>query len=238
MKIALIGYGKMGKEIEKIALERNHEIVLKIDINSVNEFTLDNLKNADVAIEFTRPETAFENYKKCFEADLPVISGTTGWLEKKHELEKIVLDQNKTFFYASNFSIGVNIVFKVNELLAKLMNKQTQYFTQITEIHHIHKLDKPSGTAVTLAEQIIEESTNLKSWTLDNYDNYDELPIFSKREGEVPGTHIITYDSEEDSISLIHEAKNRKGFALGAVLAAEFSIDKKGILSMNDLFKL
>jgi len=238
MKIALIGYGKMGKEIEKIAIERNHEIVLKIDINSIDEFTHENLKKADVAIEFSRPETAFENYLKCFEADLPVVSGTTGWLEKMPELEKIVLAQNKTFFYASNFSVGVNIAFKVNELLAKLMNNQSQYFAQITEIHHVHKLDKPSGTAVSFAEQIIANNDALKSWSLDNYDNYEELPIFSKREGEVPGTHIIAYDSEEDSIVLIHEAKNRKGFALGAVFAAEFSIGKKGILSMIDLFKL
>ncbi len=236
MKIALIGYGKMGKEIEKIALERHHEIVLRIDIQNISEFTKENLQKADVAIEFSRPETAFNNYLMCFEAGLPVVSGTTGWLEKWKELEIYVKRKNATFFYASNFSLGVNLTFKVNEFLAKLMNKYSDYNVELTEIHHVHKLDKPSGTAVTLANRIIVEIDRLDNWVIDKEKNTaNHLPILSLREGEVPGTHIVKYESQFDDIQLIHTAKNRKGFALGAVLAAEYSLGKIGMLTMEDL---
>jgi 4-hydroxy-tetrahydrodipicolinate reductase len=238
MKIALIGYGKMGKEIEKIALERGHEIVLKIDISNPEELTIRNLQNADVAIEFTMPSSAVSNYQLCFEAGTPVVSGTTGWLDRRPEVFEKCKNLNGTFFYASNFSLGVNIFFSVNKKLAALMASRNEYKIGITEIHHTQKLDAPSGTAITLAEGIIENIPSKTKWVNHETDNIAELGILSERLGEVPGTHIIKYDSEVDYIEITHCAKSRKGFAFGAVLAAEFSRGKKGILTMNDLLNI
>lgn len=238
MKIALIGYGKMGKEIEKIALSRGHEIVLKIDLNNPDELSLPNLKKADVAIEFTIPDSAINNYKMCFEAGIPVVSGTTGWLKELTTVHELCEKLNATFFYASNFSLGVNIFFAINKKLAGLLSQRSEYKVEMTEIHHTQKLDSPSGTAITLAEGIIENIENKKSWVNKATTNDEELGIISVREGQVPGTHIIKYDSEVDYIEIEHCAKNRIGFALGAVLAAEFSFGKKGVLNMNDLLNI
>jgi 4-hydroxy-tetrahydrodipicolinate reductase len=238
MKIALIGYGKMGKEIEKIALDRGHEIVLKIDITNPEDLTIANLKKADVAIEFTIPASATANYKLCFVAGIPVVSGTTGWLEKLPEVHEQCQTLNGTFFYSSNYSLGVNIFFILNKKLAELMADQKEYSVEMTEIHHTQKLDAPSGTAITLAEGIMENIPEKKAWVNHSTTDAGELGIISEREGQVPGTHIIKYDSEVDYIEITHCAKNRKGLAFGAVLAAEFSVGKKGILTMNDLLKL
>jgi 4-hydroxy-tetrahydrodipicolinate reductase len=230
MKIALIGYGKMGREIEKIALQRGHEIVSIIDLDNQEDFdSTEFLFSAEVAIEFTRPETAFANYQKCFERNIPVVAGTTGWLKHLDEVKKECKKNNQTFFYASNYSIGVNIFFAVNRQLAKIMNQFPQYDVSMEEVHHIHKLDAPSGTAITLAEDVVK---NIGRKSLEN------LPIRSIREGEVPGIHEVIYESDADTISIKHDAKNRTGFALGAVLAAEFTKGKTGFLTMNDLLKL
>ena len=238
MKLALIGYGKMGKEIEKIALDRGHEIVLKIDITNPEDLTITNLHKADVAIEFTTPASATANYKLCFEAGIPVVSGTTGWLEKQAEVHELCKNLNGTFFYTSNFSLGVNIFFALNKKLADLMASHSEYSVGIKEIHHTQKLDAPSGTAITLAEGIIGNIPNKKSWVNRSTGLNDEIGIVSEREGQVPGTHIITYDSEVDYIEITHCAKNRKGLAFGVVLAAEYSLGKKGILSMNNLLNI
>ncbi len=238
MKIALIGYGKMGKEIEKIALDRGHEIVLKIDINNPEDLTPENLKKADVAIEFTIPASAIANYQKCFEAGTPVVSGTTGWLDRQAEVHQLCKASNGTFFHTTNFSLGVNIFFALNKKLAQLMAGHDEYTVEMKEIHHTQKLDAPSGTAITLAEGIFENIPAKKSWVNHPTDNAEELGIISEREGQVPGTHIIKYDSEVDYIEITHCAKNRKGLAFGAVLAAEYSADKKGILTMNDLLNI
>lgn len=238
MKIALIGYGKMGKEIEKIALDHGHEIVLKIDINNPEDLTVTNLQKADVAIEFTIPSSAAANYKLCFEAGIPVVSGTTGWLEQLPAVYQLCKDLNGTFFYTSNYSLGVNIFFALNKRLAELMADHSEYKIEMKEIHHTQKVDAPSGTAITLAEGILENIPEKKSWVNQPTSKADELGIISEREGTVPGTHIINYDSEVDYIEITHCAKSRKGLALGAVLAAEFSFGKKGILSMNDLLNL
>jgi 4-hydroxy-tetrahydrodipicolinate reductase len=238
MKIALIGYGKMGKEIEKIALDRGHEIVLKIDITNPEDLNIENLKKADVAIEFTIPASATANYKLCFEAGIPVVSGTTGWLEKQAEVHQLCKDMNGTFFYSSNYSLGVNIFFALNKKLAELMANHPEYSVEMKEIHHTQKLDAPSGTAITLAEGIIENMPSKKSWVNHTTGLVDEIGIISEREGQVPGTHIINYDSEVDYIEITHCAKNRKGLAFGAVLAAEYSFGKKGILTMNDLLNI
>lgn len=238
MKIALIGYGKMGKEIEKIALERGHEIVLKIDISNPEDLTIRNLQKADAAIEFTIPTLAVSNYQHCFEAGIPVVSGTTGWLDRKEEVFEECRKLNGTFFYASNFSLGVNIFFAANKKLAALMANRNEYKVGMTEIHHTQKLDAPSGTAITLAEGIINEIPAKSKWVNQKTENNDEVEIISERVGEVPGTHIIKYDSEVDYIEITHCAKSRKGFAFGAVLAAEFSYGKKGILTMNDLLNI
>lgn len=238
MKIALIGYGKMGKEIEKIALDRGHEIVLKIDVTNPEDLTIANLQNADVAIEFTVPASATANYKLCFEAGIPVVSGTTGWLEQLPQIKEMCKTLDGTFFYASNFSLGVNIFFALNKKLAELMSSRSEYTVEMKEIHHTQKLDAPSGTAITLAEGILENIPEKKAWVNHSTAKTDELGIISEREGQVPGTHIINYDSEVDYIEITHCAKSRKGFAFGAVLAAEFSFGKKGILSMNDLLNL
>jgi 4-hydroxy-tetrahydrodipicolinate reductase len=234
MKIALLGYGKMGKEIESIALQRNHTIVLKVDEKNASTFSIDELKQADVAIEFSTPHTVITNINKCFEAQVPIVVGTTGWYDQFSETENSCAQKNGTLFYASNFSLGVNLFMKVNSYLAVLMNKYDTYNVEIEEIHHIHKLDKPSGTAITLANQIIEKLDRKTNWSIDSKEP-NVLYIEDKREGEVPGTHIIKYTSEVDDIEIMHKAHNRKGFALGAVVAAEFLKGKKGIFTMKDL---
>ena len=237
MKIALIGYGKMGKTIEQIALNRGHQIVSIVDINNPEEFQSDNFKSADVAIEFTTPATAFDNDMKSFAAGVPVVSGTTGWLDRISEIKEKCEKEGKTFFYASNFSIGVNIFFALNKYLAKIMNNFPSYDISMTETHHIHKLDAPSGTAITLAEGIIENVDRKERWTLETAEQPTDLPIHAIREGEVPGIHEVTYESDVDYISIKHDAKSRAGFALGAVVAAEFTAGKKGFLGMDDMLK-
>lgn len=237
MKIALIGYGKMGREIEKIALSRGHEIVSIIDINNPGDFYSEAFKSADVAIEFTAPSVAVSNYRKCFEVNIPVVAGTTGWLESMPEIKE-ACNNGKTFFYASNYSIGVNIFFELNKKLAKMMNQFAEYNVKMTEIHHIHKLDAPSGTAITLAEGVIENFHRKSKWALKNESNSsEELVIDALREGEVPGYHSIVYESIVDTITITHDAKSRQGFALGAVVAAEFTANKKGFLTMSDMMK-
>ena len=237
MKIALIGYGKMGKTIEQIALNRGHQIVSIVDINNPEEFQSANFKSADVAIEFTTPATAFDNYMKSFAVGVPVVSGTTGWLDRIGEIKEKCEKEGKTFFYASNFSIGVNIFFALNKYLAKIMNNFPSYNISMTETHHIHKLDAPSGTAITLAEGIIENVDRKDRWTLETAEQPTDLPIHAIREGEVPGIHEVTYESDVDYISIKHDAKSRAGFALGAVVAAEFTAGKKGFLGMDDMLK-
>lgn len=237
MKIALIGYGKMGKTIEQIALSRGHQIVSIVDINNPEEFQSVNFKSADVAIEFTTPATAFDNYMKSFAAGVPVVSGTTGWLDRISEIKEKCEKEGKTFFYASNFSIGVNIFFALNKYLAKIMNNFPSYNISMTETHHIHKLDAPSGTAITLAEGILENVDRKERWTLETAEQPTDLPIHAIREGEVPGIHEVTYESDVDYIIIKHDAKSRAGFALGAVVAAEFTAGKKGFLGMDDMLK-
>jgi len=235
MKIALIGYGKMGKEIEQIALSRGHTIALKVDVSNAETYTIDELKQADVAIEFSTPEAAVKNIYKCFDANVPVVVGTTGWLGKLDEVKEKCKILNSTLFYASNYSIGVNLFFKLNEYLAKLMNKYADYNVSMEEIHHIHKLDAPSGTAISLANQIIENVQTKTKWVNHPTNELNDLAILSKRIDEVPGTHTVTYASAVDEINITHIAHNRKGFALGAVIAAEWVANKKGIYGMNDL---
>lgn len=237
MKIALIGYGKMGHEIEKIALERHHQIVLTIDVDNQNDCTVDQLKKAEVAIDFSTPGSAFANILKCFEADLPIVCGTTGWLDKLNEVTEKCKQLNQTFFYASNFSLGVNVFFALNKYLSALMNGIDSYEADMCEIHHIHKLDAPSGTAITLANDIVANVDRLTDWELNQKTSASKIRIQAVRENEVPGTHIITWDSSVDRIQISHEAKSRKGFALGAVLAAEFIYNKKGIYTMSDLLR-
>ena len=234
MKIALLGYGKMGKEIESIALQRGHTIVLKVDENNSTTFTNEDLKKADVAIEFSTPQTVSANIKKCFDAQVPIIVGTTGWYEEFKMIQELCLQKNGALFHATNFSLGVNLFFKLNTYLAELMNKYDSYNVEMEEIHHIHKLDKPSGTAISLANQILEKIERKKQWSIT--DNTPEtLFIKDVREGEIPGTHIIKYTSAVDDIEIMHKSHNRKGFALGALIAAEYIKDKKGIFTMNDL---
>lgn len=237
MKIALIGYGKMGKTIEQIALSRGHQIVSVVDINNPEEIRSDNFKRADVAIEFTTPATALGNYMNSFAAGVPVVSGTTGWLDRIGEVKEMCEKEGKTFFYASNFSIGVNIFFALNKHLAKIMNNFPGYDVKMMETHHIHKLDAPSGTAITLAEGILDTLDRKDRWTLETASQPTDLPIHAIREGEVPGIHEITYESDVDTISIKHDAKSRAGFALGAVVAAEFAAGKKGFLGMEDMLK-
>jgi 4-hydroxy-tetrahydrodipicolinate reductase len=229
MKITLIGYGKMGREIEKAALERGHEIVRTIDVDNPEAFDSPAFLSTDVAIEFTRPESAYANYLKCFERHIPVVAGTTGWTQHLDAVRKACCEQGQTFFYASNYSVGVNLFFALNRRLAQLMNRFTAYDVRMEEIHHIHKLDAPSGTALTLAEDIVAQ--------IDRKTR-DQLTIESKRTGEVPGIHEVIYESEADSIRIRHEAFNRRGFAVGAVMAAEFICGRTGFFTMNDLLKL
>lgn len=233
MKIALLGYGKMGQVIERIALERGHEIVLKKSRNA----TFEGLEMADVAIDFSIPNAALENISTCFENGIPVISGTTGWLEHYPKMVQLCEEKQGGFIYASNFSLGVNIFFELNSYLSKIMSQFTQYSTTIEEIHHTQKLDAPSGTAITLAENIINHS-DYSSWALDEAKNSDELVIKAERIPNVPGTHTVTYQSVVDSIEIKHEAHNREGFALGAVIAAEWILGKKGVYSMKDVLNL
>jgi 4-hydroxy-tetrahydrodipicolinate reductase len=237
MKIALFGYGKMGKEIEQIALQRNHTVVLKIDKENINDITDLQLKQADVAIEFSTPDTVIENIYKCFTAGLPIVAGTTGWYDKFDEIKHICLKSGQSLFYATNFSLGVNLFFKMNEQLAEMMNNFPDYEVSIQEIHHKHKLDKPSGTAITTAQKIVAHHSQKKQWSIDNKLGKN-LFIDVLREDEVPGTHTVFYKSSVDEISITHKAFNRKGFALGAVLAAEFIQNRKGVYTMSDLLSL
>lgn len=233
MKIALLGYGKMGKTIEKIASKRGHEIVLKVDKNDLDY----KLSNADVAVDFSIPTAAFNNIKNCIENNIPVISGTTGWLNKYDEIVDFCKQKNGAFIYASNFSLGVNIFFELNKNLAKMMQNLNQYNITLEEIHHTKKLDAPSGTAITLAEDIINNSAK-QSWALNVTTNPNEIPIVAKRIPDVPGTHIVSYQSEVDTIEIKHTAHSRKGFALGAVIAAEWLVNKKGVYTMKDVLNL
>jgi 4-hydroxy-tetrahydrodipicolinate reductase len=243
MKIALIGYGKMGKTLEAVALRRGHEVVLRVDLDNSDSITASDLSKADVALEFTQPETAFRNIMRCFDARVPVVCGTTGWTSKLDEVKELCTQKGHSFFYASNYSIGVNIFFEINKKLASLMHDQSQYDeVLIHESHHIHKLDAPSGTAITLADQIIDRIGRLKEWksftSQENLTHPDAiLPIFSTREDEVPGTHIVKYFSPVDEIEIIHKALTRQGFAEGAVIAAEFIRGKKGAFGMQDLLR-
>lgn len=238
MKIALIGYGKMGKAIEQIALAQGHEIVLKIHSSNVEEFTKENIQNADVCIEFTNPEAAVDNIKKCINAEVPIVSGSTGWWHHLPNILDICKEKNGTFLYASNFSIGVNIFFKINELVANIMNKYPEYNVSMEEIHHTAKKDAPSGTAISLAEGILKQYIHKKQWVNEITDNQENLSIISKREDPAPGTHIVRYESDIDNIELTHIAHNRMGFARGAILAALYIYDKKGIFTMKDVINL
>ena len=235
MKIALIGYGKMGHAIEEIAKQRGHTVVSIIDIDNQKDFDSQQFLSADVAIEFSQPQSAFANYLKCFERNIPVIAGTTGWLTHFEEIKNRCTKGNHTFFYASNYSIGVNIFFAINKYLSKIMNDFPSYNVRMEEIHHIHKLDSPSGTGITLAEHILENIDRKTQWKEGLEGTDEDLLIHSVREGEVPGIHEIIYESDVDTIRIKHSAKSRKGFAFGAVLAAEFIKGKKGFLSMNDM---
>jgi 4-hydroxy-tetrahydrodipicolinate reductase len=238
MKIALIGYGKMGKAIEELAVLRAHEIVLRISSSNLSAFTKENLVQSDVAIEFTGPHSAESNIKKCIEAGIPVISGSTGWTGKMDEIQEYVSQKNGSFLYASNFSVGVNIFFEINKKLAALMAEQKEYEVILEEIHHTQKKDAPSGTAITLAEQVLEKVKRKKRWINDLSDNPEDLEIISQRIDPTPGTHTVSYSSAVDTISISHTAHNRKGFAAGAVLAAEFIKGKKGFFSMKDVLHL
>lgn len=233
MKILLLGYGKMGTIIDQLARERGHEIVGRI--NSQNRHELASIQ-ADVAIEFSNPEAAFDNIQWCITHGIPVASGTTGWLARKGEIEKLVVERNGTFFYASNFSVGVNIFFKVNEFLAKL-TRQSQFDVSIDEVHHVHKKDSPSGTAITLADGVMKYHTEKKRWVNKDSGDPEELFIHSFRIDQVPGTHTVKYDSAVDTIEIRHIAHSREGFARGAVLVAEWLPTQKGVLSMEDFLK-
>lgn len=236
MNILLLGYGKMGQLIGEIAESRGHQLVGKITIENREELDQLQPENIDVAIEFSQPEAAVENFEWCLNRGIPVVSGTTGWLSEKPRIEKLTTEKNGTFFYASNFSIGVNIFFKVNQFLAKLMNEAGGYQVSIEEIHHTAKKDAPSGTAITLAEGIIQNHQSYQKWNLSDEpsDSEQSLPITSKRIDPAPGTHIIRYQSEIDDIEITHTAHSRQGFALGAVLVAEWLKDRKGVFSMDD----
>ncbi|MDP4227135.1 MAG: 4-hydroxy-tetrahydrodipicolinate reductase [Bacteroidota bacterium] len=234
MEIALIGYGKMGKEIEAVCRERNHHVALIIDVNNPADLNAENLKNVDVAIEFTTPQTAYNNVLKCFSANVPVVCGTTGWLDNFDHIQQICNEQKQGFFYSSNYSLGVNLFFKLNSELARLMNGFDNYEVSMTETHHVTKKDAPSGTAISLANDIIKNLDRKKEWKLDE-NGKDIISIHAFREGTVPGIHTVKYDSPVDYIEIIHSAKSRKGLAFGAVMAAEFLKGKQGIFGMEDL---
>jgi 4-hydroxy-tetrahydrodipicolinate reductase len=236
MNILLVGYGKMGKAIEKIALDRGHHIAGKVDINNRSELEALPAESVDVAIEFSAPEAAYANIKLCLEKGWPVVSGTTGWLDYKSEIEALTSDKGGAFFYASNYSIGVNLFFRLNQTLARLMNQQP-YAVTLKEVHHTHKVDAPSGTAISLAEGIRTENSQVQGWSLLPEHKVNHIPILAEREGEVPGTHIVTYQSEVDTLEISHTAHSRQGFALGAVVAAEWLRDKQGVYGMDDLLE-
>jgi 4-hydroxy-tetrahydrodipicolinate reductase len=235
MNIALIGYGKMGKAIEEIAVSRGHAIVLKVGLENLEDNTTRKIRQADVAIEFTGPESAYDNIVRCLDAGVPVVSGSTGWLARIDEIRQYCRQKNGTFLYASNFSVGVNLFFEVNKRLAELMAGHPEYEPRITEIHHTEKKDAPSGTAITLAEQLLEKIHRKKEWVNHISDNLDDLEILSERVDPAPGTHTIAYASDIDTITITHTAHNRRGFATGAVLAAEFIASRKGIFQMSDV---
>ena len=238
MKIALIGYGKMGHMIEEIARQRGHQVVLKINIDNVEDLNKENLSKADVAIEFTGPDSAFDNVKQCLDFGIPVVTGSTGWNQKLVEAKAICTEKNGAFLHASNFSIGVNIFFQVNKLLAKLMASQPDYDVSLKEIHHTEKKDAPSGTAVTLAEQVLQHIDRKTTWVNNVASSKEQLSIISERVDPAPGTHYVKYTSEVDDIEIIHTAHSRKGFALGAVIAAEFITGKHGVFTMDDVLHL
>jgi 4-hydroxy-tetrahydrodipicolinate reductase len=235
MRIVLIGYGKMGKEIERIAINRGHQIVSTIDIENPDDLISLTNKEVDVAIEFSNPVSAFSNIMKCIEKQIPIVCGTTGWLEKKAEVEKATQSFDSTFFYASNYSIGVNLFFKLNKQLAKLMQPHAGYDIYTNEIHHLEKKDSPSGTAITIAEGIMSQYPNKNKWVNNEIPGADEIAIWSQRESTKPGTHTVKYISKVDQIEVTHEAFSREGFALGAVIAAEWIFGKKGVLGMDDM---
>jgi 4-hydroxy-tetrahydrodipicolinate reductase len=244
MKLALLGYGKMGQIIERFALERGHEVVLKINADNLQDFTVDNLANADVAIDFSAPDAAVTNIYKCFEANVPIVVGTTGWYGNLQEIKNDCLNSNNTLLYGSNFSIGVNLFFHLNTVLAKLMNNYPAYEVQVEEIHHTQKLDAPSGTAMTIAEGIIEELDRKSEWLnevvgtpIPDVIKNEQLLIESHRIENVPGTHTVVYSSEVDDIEIKHTAHNRAGFALGALVAAEWLQNKQGFYNVADVFK-
>lgn len=235
MKIALIGYGKMGQTIEKIALQRGHEIVLKIKSDNKHDMNETSLSSCDVAIEFTNPEAAKENVAICLKSKIPTVCGTTGWASELNHAKMLAIDNQVSFLHTTNFSIGVNLFFELNKLLAKLMNEQKEYEISIKEVHHTHKKDAPSGTAISLAEQILSRIDRKEHWTNNPTDQKELLYIESERTDHVPGTHHVKYDSSIDSIELIHTAHNRDGFALGSILAAEYIVGKKGVFTMQDV---
>lgn len=237
MKVALIGYGKMGKEIEAILLERGHSVPLVIDIKNIGDFKKENFVDIDVAIEFTAPDTAFDNIIKCMEFGVPVVCGTTAWLNRYNDVIELCKKRDGTFFYASNYSIGVNIFFAVNKFLSKIMNNYPSYDVTVEEVHHTQKKDTPSGTAITIAEGILEGITRKDKWVSHTTIEPNELEVIGIRRSIVPGTHTVTWESDADMIEIEHTAKGRKGFALGAVIAAEFIKGKKGVYSMKDLMK-
>lgn len=234
MKIALLGYGRMGQTIEKIAISRGHDVVLKIDKDD-NDY---DITLADVAIDFSLPSAAFGNITNCLNNNVPVVSGTTGWLDNYDKAVALCKEKNGGFIYASNFSLGVNIFFELNKTLAKMMSNLNQYNVTMEEIHHTKKLDAPSGTAITLAEGVIDNNNNYEDWKLDESDKSTSIPIVAKRIEDVPGTHTVNYESEVDSINIEHVAHNRQGFALGAVVAAEWLVGKTGVFSMNDVLNI
>jgi 4-hydroxy-tetrahydrodipicolinate reductase len=238
MRIALLGYGKMGKAIEEIAVGKGHEVALKIDENNTGDFTKENMSKADVAIEFTNPHSAYDNVRKALDFGIPVVSGSTGWTDRLDEIKKFCREQGGAFLYSSNFSIGVNIFFEINRKLASLMNSHNEYEIHLEEIHHTEKKDAPSGTGISLAEQVLEEIKRKKRWVNNESNDPADLAIISKRIDPAAGTHSVKYSSSIDDIEIIHTAHNRKGFASGAVLAAEFIKDKKGIFKMKDVLGL
>lgn len=238
MRIALIGYGKMGRAIEEVALQRGHEIVIKIDQSNLHEFTKENFAIAEAAIEFTSPHSALENVKKCLDFGIPVVCGSTGWTDRLEEMIKICTDKNGSFIYSSNYSVGVNIFFEINKKLAALMAPHKEYEVILEETHHTQKKDAPSGTAITLAEQILEQVKRKKQWVNELSDHPEDLEIISQRVDPAPGTHSVKYSSAIDTIEIIHTAHNRKGFASGAVLAAEFAKDNKGFFTMKEVLNL
>ncbi|WMJ74763.1 4-hydroxy-tetrahydrodipicolinate reductase [Cytophagaceae bacterium ABcell3] len=238
MRIMLIGYGKMGKTIEQIALKRGHTIPHIIDVSNNDELKNIDGSMVDAAIEFTQPESAFNNIKHCIENNIPIVSGTTGWLDRKSEIEQLCKEKNGAFFYASNYSVGVNLFFHLNKVLAKIMNNYPQYDVSMEEIHHTEKKDAPSGTAITLAEGLLSQYDKKDQWVNEEKGKENELPIVSKRIENVPGTHTVFYNSEVDSIEIKHTAHSRHGFAEGSVVAAEWIQGKKGILGMEDMLKI